>query len=77
MYFCYTVCVTMDQELSVQTLRQFLNVHMELKWSISEQLMSYSTKKCSYLPARRSCILTSNTRILEYTNIWRKTMKLF
>lgn len=38
-------------------LRQFLNVHMELKQSISEQLMSYSTIKCSWLPAGNSCVL--------------------
>lgn len=38
-------------------LRQFLNVHMELKQNISEQLMSYSTIKCSWLPAGNSCVL--------------------
>lgn len=63
----------MDQQLSVQTLRQLLNVHMEFKESISKQLISYSIIKCS-------CLLTgtavfSNTCILEYTDIWRKTMK--
>lgn len=38
-------------------LRQFLNVHMELKQNISEQPISYSTIKCSWLPAGNSCVL--------------------
>lgn len=44
---------TVDEQLSVHTL----NVHMELKRNTWKQLISYSTIKCSCLPAGNSCIL--------------------